>query len=304
MAKGGAEVAGYVEKERLISEDAVANSSFVKERQKIDGSLRITRPCSFRALANRRTEQMMIMRYSLAVLSIFAVLCVGPGRADDVLPPRFNFDRYSAMVKNSPFAIATAVALPAATPDFAKDLYVANAARSPEGDMATIASSSDQNFKKYLTTREPVDGFSIASIEWSEKVGDTKVTISKDGKFATLTFNQALLTQAPPTRPSTSGQLREAVPLHAPSGARQTRHQRTRGVIQRNPKAAAVPTPSLTPTPTPVPLTTETLPSQTPYVPDRPRLQPVPETLPAQTPFVRDGLNPRPVPTPNLGSRK
>jgi len=67
------------------------------------------------------------------------------GKADDNIPPRFNFDRYSAMVVHSPFAIATAVALPSATPDFAKDLYVANAARSPEGDMVTIASSSDHN---------------------------------------------------------------------------------------------------------------------------------------------------------------
>src|SRR5207248_7998670 len=99
-----------------------------------------------RALANRRTGQMMMMKYSLALLSVSAVFGVIPGRADDILPPRFNFDRYSAMEKNSPFAIATAVALPAATPNFAKDLYVANAAQSPEGDMATIASSSDQNF--------------------------------------------------------------------------------------------------------------------------------------------------------------
>jgi len=55
---------------------------------------------------------------------------------------------------------------------------------------------SDQNFKKYLTTREPVDGYSIAQIEWSEDVGKTKVTISKDGQFATLTFNQSLLSKA------------------------------------------------------------------------------------------------------------
>ena len=74
--------------------------------------------------------------------------------------------------------------MPAATPDFAKDLYVANAARSPEGDMVTIASTSDQNFKKYLNTKEPVDGYSIASIEWSDRVGATKVTINKHGKFA------------------------------------------------------------------------------------------------------------------------
>src|SRR5947208_12000785 len=116
------------------------------------------------------------------------------------------------MVNHSPFAIATAIALPSSTPDFAKDLYVANAARSPEGDMVTIASSSDQNFKKYLSTKEPVDGYSIASIEWSERVGATKVTISKDRKFSTLTFNQALLSQPAPNAPPVPGQPTAAMP--------------------------------------------------------------------------------------------
>src|SRR5436309_7086850 len=128
------------------------------------------------------------MRFSLALVSSFVFLGALPGRADDVLPPRFNFDRYAQMIDHSPFAVATAMALPNATPDFAKDLYVANAARSSEGDMVTIASTADHNFKKYLTTREPVDGYSIANIEWSDKVGATKVTLSKDGNFATLTF--------------------------------------------------------------------------------------------------------------------
>src|SRR5438094_10230855 len=153
------------------------------------------------------------MRYSLALMSIFALFGAILGRADDVLPPRFNFDRYSAMVKNSPFAIATAVAVPAATPDFAKDLYVANAARSPEGDMVTIASSSDQNFKKYLSTRQPVDGYSIASIEWSDRVGATKVTISKDGKFASITFNEALLSQPAPNAPPVPAPPTASVPV-------------------------------------------------------------------------------------------
>src|SRR5437016_7765134 len=141
------------------------------------------------------------MKYSLILISIFALLGAVRSEADEVLPPRFNFDRYSRMVDHSPFAIATAVALPSATPDFAKDLYVANAAHSPEGDLVTIASTSDQNFKKYLTTKEPVDGYGIANIEWSERVGATKVTISKDGNFATLTFNEALLSQRASNRP-------------------------------------------------------------------------------------------------------
>src|SRR5437868_13857329 len=159
------------------------------------------------------------MKYLFMLMSIFAVSGAITGRADDVLPPRFNFNRYSAMLDHSPFAICTGVALPSATDDFAKDLYVANAARSPEGDMVTIASSSDQNFKKYLSTRQPVDGYSIASIEWSDRVGATKVTISKDGKFATLTFNQALLSQrASPNAPPAPGQMPQTVPLMPSSG--------------------------------------------------------------------------------------
>src|ERR671931_87467 len=138
------------------------------------------------------------MKYSLTFTSFLLLLAATCSQAEDVLPPEYNFERYSKMVDQSPFAVATAVAAPAATPDFAKDLYIANAARSQYGDMVTIASTSDHNFKKYLTTKEPVDGYSIANIEWSDKVGGTKVTISKDGNFATLTFNQALLSQASP----------------------------------------------------------------------------------------------------------
>src|SRR5215813_9847032 len=138
------------------------------------------------------------MKYSSTLTLMLSLLGVAHTQAEEVLPSQFNFERYSKMVDHSPFAVATEVAAPAATPDFAKDLYIANAARSPEGDMVTLASTADHNFKKYLTTREPVDGYSIANIEWSDKVGATRVTISKDGNFATLTFNQALLSQSSP----------------------------------------------------------------------------------------------------------
>ena len=105
------------------------------------------------------------MKYSSTLIVILTVFAVIHSRAEEALPAQFKFDRYSKMVEHSPFAVATEVAAPAATPDFAKDLYIANAARSPDGDMVTLASSSDHNFKKYLTTREPVDGYSIANIE-------------------------------------------------------------------------------------------------------------------------------------------
>jgi hypothetical protein len=199
------------------------------------------------------------MKYSLTLMSILALLSIICTQAEDVLPPQFNFDRYSKMVEHSPFAIATAVAPPSATPDFAKDLYVANAARSPEGDLVTLASSSDHNFKKYLSTKEPVDGYSIANIEWSDRVGATKVTISKDGNFATITFNQAILSQstpnaaaaartfAPPAAvPNAANTLNAAspkLPSGLPAGMQQlipsqrdVSRTRTRGLIQRNPR--------------------------------------------------------------------
>src|SRR6266436_270835 len=136
-------------------------------------------------------------------ISIFATIGIFSARADDDLPKRLNFDRYKGMLDHSPFAVASAVVAPAATPNFAKDLYVTSAAKAPDCDMVTIASTGDKEFKKYLTTcGGPVDGYAIANIEWSDKVGETKVTISKDGQFATLTFNQAVLTQPLPNRPN------------------------------------------------------------------------------------------------------
>ena len=192
-----------------------------------------------------------MVRFSFVLVWAFVAVGARSGIADDVLPPRFNFDRYTRMTDHSPFAVATAVALPETTPDFAKDLYVANAARSPEGDMVTIMSSSDQNFKKYLNTKEPVDGYSIASIEWSEKVGETKVTINKDGKFATLTFNQALLSQAAPPGPPAADQMPQSVPSIPNPRIGQAARAHSRGVIQRNPKAVAQPTPNMVPTPPP-----------------------------------------------------
>jgi len=104
-----------------------------------------------------------------------------------------------------------------------------------------------------------VDGYSLASIEWSEKVGETKVTIGKDGNFATITFNQALLSQtAPNTGPASRGvtPAMPSVPVPNPGGVpnpalsklpagvpaelqqflpKEAGRPHSRGLIQRNP---------------------------------------------------------------------
>src|SRR5213075_3016986 len=158
------------------------------------------------------------------------------------------------------------VAVPTSTPDFAKDLYIANAAHLVDGDLVTIASATDKSFKEYLSTKGPEHGFAISDIQWSDKVGQTKVTIIKDGKYATLTFNQALLSQLSqnPNQPQMNAfqpqpfppgmnvppqPYQKPAPIPSLPPGYQSRqaapqpqiHQR--GVIQRNP---------ITPAPTPI----------------------------------------------------
>src|SRR5437660_9810214 len=102
--------------------------------------------------------------------SLFIIISVMPvtALADDTLPKRPDFNRYQAMLNRSPFAIATAAA-PTETPNFAKDLYVANAAHSADGDLVTIASATDKNFKEYLSTKGPEHGFAISDVQWSDQ---------------------------------------------------------------------------------------------------------------------------------------
>src|SRR5436309_706248 len=181
-------------------------------------------------------------------ISIFATIGIFSARADDDLPKRLNFDHYKGMLDHSPFAVASAVVAPAATPNFAKDLYVTSAAKAPDCDMVTIASTGDKEFKKYLTTcGGPVDGYAIANIQWSEKVGETKVTISKDGQFATLGFNQTLVAQplpkpAPGVIQPPSQQPGFQKPGQNPGVAAPTPH--VRGTIQRNPQPPPTPPPT------------------------------------------------------------
>lgn len=182
------------------------------------------------------------MKLGITLISLLDFGFTLLARADD-LPVKLSFDRYKGILERSPFAVATAVVAPAATPNFAKDLYVMNAAKSPDGDMVTIASMADKEFKKYLNTKAPVDGYGIASIEWSNEVGKTKVTISKDGQYAVLTFNEAEIAKPAANRPPPTPPM--PAPQQAPAFQRPvgipTPTPHVRGVIQRNPQGPANP---------------------------------------------------------------
>ena len=216
---------------------------------------------------------------ALLTVSLASLALASVSLGEDELPKPQVFARYEPMMNKSPFAVATAAAPPPPqAPNFAKDLYIANAAKLADEGVVTLASNIDKNLKEYLSTKGPnKNGFSISNIEWSDRVGATKVTITKDGQFATLAFNQALLSQpvasAPvPQQPAiqvpaaANPQLSSVpnavqsfpaptpVPVAAPAAnavkpapipTLPTPPPRVRGVIQRNPaNAANVPQPT------------------------------------------------------------
>jgi hypothetical protein len=130
---------------------------------------------------------------STAATFLVVALCA---RAYAELPKGTELARYQPMMERSPFAVATVVATPPPAPTFAKELFIANAAKLEDKAVVTLNSSTDKNFREYLTTDEPSqNGYSIVDIQWSDRVGETKVTIAKDGNTATLSFNQALISQ-------------------------------------------------------------------------------------------------------------
>jgi hypothetical protein len=158
------------------------------------------------------------MKKLLPLLALPLLCLTNPASAEDALPTTAKFARYEPMVKRSPFAVATAGALAGATPDFARDLYVANAAHSAGGDFVTIASTTNKDRKEYLSSRETVNGYTLSNIQWSDRVGETKVTITKDGQFATLTFNEALLSQAIQNPAAPVPQPPQGIPGHPVPG--------------------------------------------------------------------------------------
>jgi hypothetical protein len=188
---------------------------------------------------------------SLSIL-LSSIMLFVTSRADDELPKQANFDRYQKMLDHSPFAVATAVMAPVTTPDVFKGLYIANTAKTPGADLVTVMSTDDKNLKEYLSTVGPNEhGYGIANIEWSDAPGATKVTISKDGKFGTLTFNQAVITSSPQGAPPGQFQPQPQQPIVQPGNpganlpkqpariqALPTPTPHVRGVIPRNPAAA------------------------------------------------------------------
>ncbi|MDB6155828.1 MAG: hypothetical protein JWL90_4281, partial [Chthoniobacteraceae bacterium] len=143
----------------------------------------------------------------------------------DGMPEPFSADRYDAMLKRSPFAVATPPTPAVAEPtDPFPGLYVAGISKmrfedGTEKDRVTIKTRGDLNGGFTLIGSEPnKDGYAVTSVQSPDNWKETKVIIKKGTEFATLSFDLQSTpsaptpTQNPPPRPVMPNQPRTPAP--------------------------------------------------------------------------------------------
>jgi hypothetical protein len=119
--------------------------------------------------------------------------------AHTVLPEPLPASRYEKMIESSPFALATVTAAPAEKgPGPFTNLFIAAIAQLKDADgkvqdVVTIKSNVDHSTFTLVGNDAGKEGMQVASIEWSDRVGATKVTLKKGTEFGTVEFDQANL---------------------------------------------------------------------------------------------------------------
>ena len=163
------------------------------------------------------------MNLPFAPLVVLFAICVAPAmqateaanpQASD-MPAVVPMERYQSLLDKSPFAPATvpvAPVAPEAVPSFAQDLYVTGVATINGADFVTIT-SRDLSRHIALVPGDVLDGMSLASVEWSQEVGKSKVHLKKGSELAVLEFDPAAMQggiapngEAPPPQPQVIGQ--------------------------------------------------------------------------------------------------
>ncbi len=154
------------------------------------------------------------------------VFCASAAFATDFVPPQpLPAGRYDKMVEDWPFTLATPAApVVEATAGFAVNLHVMGISREryPDGkerDVVTVKSHADQTSFRLFGNEPNKEGISVAGVEWSDRVGKSKVTLKKGAEFAPLEFDQSVLHSSSPM-PQVSSQPR---PGGAPGALAQPR---------------------------------------------------------------------------------
>ncbi len=136
--------------------------------------------------------------------ALLSIVTVGPLAAS--VPEALPLERYDGLMKNSPFALATAPVAPVAaaqeTPSFAKDFYVVGIAQIGETPFVTISTRDRQRRFSLSLGESSADGITLTNVEWLPGVGKSKVTLRKDEALGVIGFDEAAMQpSAPPVVP-------------------------------------------------------------------------------------------------------
>jgi hypothetical protein len=122
------------------------------------------------------------------VLLAFATPRILLAQEDDITP--LPQERYAAIAQKSPFALATPTAAPAApVASFASNWYVTGLCKLGDQYYATIK-SRDATTQFSLYGNDATNGVTLASVEWSETLGRSKVVLRKGTEMASLEFSE------------------------------------------------------------------------------------------------------------------
>ena len=154
--------------------------------------------------------------------AIILAACAGAALAragENPIPAAVPADRYAAMSKHSPFALATAAPAPVvAGPSFAANWYVAGIARDGDTDFVTIK-SRDATVQFFLRGKEEhrEQGVVLEKINWSDDPLKSTVSIRKGNELAVIQFNEAIIhgPSGPAGQPAAAG---GAVAAASPAG--------------------------------------------------------------------------------------
>jgi hypothetical protein len=177
----------------------------------------------------------------------------------DVLPASLPSSRYDKLIEASPFALATKTEAPVEKgPGPFVHLFVATIAQFKDADgktrdMVTFKSRADQSTFTLEGNEPNKEGYQIAGIEWSDRVGETKVTLKKGTEFGTVEFDKANVTgPAQPANPQArpgAAPARPGVPGVVTPNTNPAQRNNLRVPVPQVPRPTAVPAPNAIPKP-------------------------------------------------------
>ena len=124
----------------------------------------------------------------------------------DAVPQPHPPSRYEQMAQQWPFSVATPLApVVEKGPSIFNQMHVVGVLRINEGgqeqDTVWLKNNADQTTIA-VKSNQPKEGFAIAGIEWSERVGKGTVTIKHGSEFGKLQFDQSAVAPPPPPSPA------------------------------------------------------------------------------------------------------